>query len=71
MKKENEKDKLNESTEFRVTDGEKGRVREKERERDRENGMEGLKMIYDRIKIFSRFIDTRTFPDVLQRSSQL
>ena len=41
MKKENEKDKLNESQEFRDRDGEIGRGREKERERDRENG--GLK----------------------------
>ena len=43
MKKENEKDKLNESQEFRGTDGEKGRGREKERKRDRENGNGGLK----------------------------
>jgi hypothetical protein len=49
-----------------------GKKEEAERKKGKEiEKMEGLKMIYDRIKIFSRFIDTRTFPDVLQRSSQL
>jgi len=49
-----------------------GKKEEAERKKGKEiEKMEGLKMIYDRIKIFSRFIDTRTFPDVLQQSSQM